>query len=245
MPKGGKVDTTIPFSRWRDAVGELTAQGPERALIVDRHPAVRLLVASALADAGLAAIETGSAAVAEQFAPLVDAIVLDPDLDARPAAGVVERLRRRCQRGTILVLSSDRALEGRVAALGAGADDYLLKPAVPAEIVARIRIRRRVAGIRRLEDDVVLDLDRREVRRRGEPVALTRREFDLLAHLAANEDRVCSAEELLVTVWSSSSAYQQPATVPEHVYRLRRKVPGLPITTVRGCGYRFDGAVSA
>ena len=93
--------------------------------------------------------------------------------------------------------------------------------------------------------DVTLDTGRREVHRAGDLVELTRLEFDLLAFLATNPGRVVSRDELLETVWQSSSEWQDPATVTVHVRRLRQKLEHDPsdprhLVTVYGVGYRFE-----
>ena len=93
--------------------------------------------------------------------------------------------------------------------------------------------------------EITLDVGRREVERSGEPVELTRLEFDLLTFLATNPGRVVSRDELLESVWQSSSEWQDPATVTVHVRRLRQKLEADPsdprhLLTVYGVGYRFE-----
>jgi DNA-binding response OmpR family regulator len=88
-------------------------------------------------------------------------------------------------------------------------------------------------------------LEEREVRLQGTPVETTPREFDLLAKLASSPRRAFSRAELLEEVWGSSRDWQDPATVTEHIRRLRRKIEDDPeqpkwLLTVRGVGYRFD-----
>lgn len=128
-----------------------------------------------------------------------------------------------------------------------GADDYVVKPFLARELVARIRAHRRraaasveVAADVVVSGDVNVDLATREVSVAGVPVDLTAREFDLLAHLAASPRRVFSRDQLFAAVWGSSGDWQQEATVTEHVHRLRQKVGAARIATVRGVGYRFE-----
>jgi len=148
---------------------------------------------------------------------------------------------------TVIVLSGYVSESDRVLALELGADDYVVKPFLARELVARIRAHRR-RGSRTADevDDVVvvgdLRIDRaaREVALGGVPVPLTAREFDLLAHLASAPRRVFTRDQLLVAVWGSSGDWQQEATVTEHVHRLRQKLGADRIATVRGVGYRFE-----
>ena len=93
--------------------------------------------------------------------------------------------------------------------------------------------------------EVTVDIDRRQVARQDQDIELTRLEFDLLAFLLQNPNRVVSRDELLESVWESSADWQDPATVTVHVRRLRQKLEADPsepahILTVYGVGYRFE-----
>jgi DNA-binding response OmpR family regulator len=133
----------------------------------------------------------------------------------------------------------------RVLGLELGADDYLVKPFSPRELVARVR-----AILRRTRDtavpqevvrvgDVEVDLRRREARRTGQVVALTTREFDLLAFLSANIGLALSRQQLLNGVWGADW-YGDERTVDVHVAQLRKKLgESLPLATVWGVGYRL------
>ena len=131
-----------------------------------------------------------------------------------------------------------------------GADDYVVKPFSPGELTARIQsvLRRSgppaAASVLRF-DDLTIDSATRDVSVGGKPVVLTAKEFDLLAFLAASPRQVFDREQLLSQVWSSSTEWQDPATVTEHVRRIRRKIEADPdnprwVCTVRGVGYRFE-----
>ncbi len=149
----------------------------------------------------------------------------------------------------VIVLSGRGDEADRVIGLELGADDYVVKPFSPRELVARVRsvLRRSQAPQRhgRLAfGDLELDLTSREVWSRGEAVELRRREFDLLAYLCASPRQVFTRDQLLRHVWDSGAEWQGVGTVSEHVHRLRAKVevdPARPchIVTVRGVGYRF------
>ena len=151
-----------------------------------------------------------------------------------------------------VILLSALGDEGeRVVGLKLGADDYVTKPFSPAEIVARVAtVLRRGRAVEATEsrldfDGLALDPASREVTVDGKVVETTFKEFDLLLFLATSPRQVFSREQILDHVWDSSSEWQDPATVTEHVRRIRRRIEADPdtprwILTVRGAGYRFE-----
>jgi two-component system, OmpR family, phosphate regulon response regulator PhoB len=149
----------------------------------------------------------------------------------------------------VIVLSGRGDEADRIIGLELGADDYVVKPFSPRELVARVRsVLRRTRGPRRQTrvefGELELDLATREVWLHGETVELRRREFDLLAFLSVSPRQVFTREQLLRNVWDSEPEWQGVGTVSEHVHRLRAKVESDParprrIVTVRGVGYRF------
>ena len=141
----------------------------------------------------------------------------------------------------------------RIAGLRMGADDYVVKPISRGELSARIEsVLRRSRTTRQSSNgqslyfgSLRIDTLTREVENDGELIDLTTKEFDLLAFLSSSPRQVFSRQQLLQHVWSSSSEWQDDATVTEHIRRVRRKIevdPDHPriITTVRGVGYRFE-----
>lgn len=146
----------------------------------------------------------------------------------------------------VLMLTARDSELDRVVGLELGADDYMTKPFSPRELVARVRaILRRVDGARRAATvvleagNVEVDTARREARVGGSAVTLTAREFDLLAHLAANPGLVLSRRQLLDGAWGPTWVGDE-RTVDVHVRQLRRKLgDDLPLTTVWGVGYRL------
>ena len=183
-------------------------------------------------DAGLAA--------AKRLKPV--AIVLDVGLPGIDGTEICRRLRAADDWTPILfVTARDEEVE-RVLGLEMGADDYLVKPFSPRELVARVKaVLRRgqsAAGVRLLQAGAVtLDADRREATVDGDPVELTATEFDLLAHLMRTPGRVFTREALLSAVWGYEAA-AGTRTVDVHVSQLRTKLGDKsPIRTVRGVGY--------
>jgi DNA-binding response OmpR family regulator len=175
-----------------------------------------------------------------------DVVVLDVglpgDLDG---FAVCRQLRQTSQVPVLFLTARDDEID-RILGLELGADDYVAKPFSPREVVARIKA---VLRRGRLVDpeapsqlelgSIVVDLDRREVRRDGRPVALAAQELRLLEVLARNAGVVLSRQQLLDLAWGEDWI-GDPRTVDVHVRQLRRKLGGdLPLVTVRGYGYRI------
>ena len=159
---------------------------------------------------------------------------------------VCRELRASSDVPIIMLTARDTEID-RVLGLELGADDYVTKPFSPRELVARVKaILRRAEGPQRdaaatlTAGDVVVDTTRREATIDDEPVALATREFDLLAHLAANAGVALSRRQLIDGVWGVDWVGDE-RTVDVHVRQLRRKLgDAFPLTTVWGVGYRLD-----
>ena len=172
-------------------------------------------------------------------------VILDVGLPgARDGFDVCREIRTRSTVPVLFLTARDDEMD-RVLGLELGADDYLVKPFSPRELVARVRaILRRTREGPAPQDvitlgEVEVDLRRREARLAGEVVALTTREFDLLAFLAKNVGLALTRQQLLDGVWGTDW-YGDERTVDVHVAQLRKKLgPDLPLATVWGVGYRF------
>jgi DNA-binding response OmpR family regulator len=224
-----------------------------RVLVVDDEPTVREVVAGYLRRDGHEVSEAGDGptalALLERERP--DLVVLDMML---PGVNGLDILRRIRATGDLpVIMLTARAEESdRVAGLELGADDYVVKPFSPRELAARVNGVLRRAAPRAPAvtgtltfDGMVIDPRSREVRRDGDLVELTPKEFDVLVHLASSPRQVFSRSDLLKDVWQSSPDWQDPATVTVHVRRIRNKIESDPenprwITTVWGVGYRFE-----
>lgn len=174
-----------------------------------------------------------------------DIVILDLGLPDEDGASLLARIRAKGFSVPVLVLSARDTVEDRVALLRAGADDYLLKPFDLDELIARLHaLARRVGG--RSVDLIVagplcLDPASGDVTLDGKPVALSRREFALLAALLHARGRVLSAAQLKDRLYDFSEEIESNA-LSVHIHHLRRKLgPGL-VETVRGMGYRFGSA---
>jgi len=185
-------------------------------------------------------------AAARELAPV--ALVLDVRLPGLDGRDVLRALRAEENWTPVLFVTARDDEVDRILGLELGADDYLVKPFSPRELVARLRAVLRRAGpeptrpgTRTLRAGTVeLDLDRRLVAAGGAPVALTATEFDLLAALVARPGLVFTRERLLSQVWGYQAA-AGTRTVDVHVAQVRAKLgDASPIRTVRGVGYTAD-----
>src|SRR4026208_621036 len=222
-------------------------------LVADDEPGLAMRVASSLADEGFRVVTAGGGEEAlrkaEEMRP--DIVLLDvvmPDLDG------IEGMRqlREWRPGPVILLTAKGSTSDTAKGLDLGADDYIAKPFHPDELAARVRavIRRSggaepgAGGIR--FDDVEIELERRMVTRNGELVQLSRTEWLLLQHLAANAGKVVLHTELLTKVWGPE--YRDDLQyLRVWVSRVRRKLgaePGEPgrIKTFQGIGYLLEGA---
>ncbi|MBA2465324.1 MAG: response regulator transcription factor [Nocardioidaceae bacterium] len=226
-------------------------------LVVDDESKIRDLVRTYLEREGyqvfVADCGDEAVAVARRVAP--DLVVLDLGLPDLPGEEVIRILRRSSD--VPVVMLTARASEGdRVSGLRLGADDYVTKPFSPRELVARVEaVLRRTGGggatntTMYAKGRLAVDLESREVKLDGEPVELTRTEFDLLVALASRPGRAWSRFELVNRVQGYDyDGYER--TVDAHVKNLRRKLGEGPrnpvfVRTVPGVGYKFGPTADA
>ena len=218
---------------------------PGTVLIVDDDAVLRRSLARALRLAGFRTdvAEGGRDALARIAAGRPDVVVLDVSMPDLSGTEVCRRLRADGNEVPVVMLSALDEADDRISGLQAGADDYLVKPFVTAELELRLRalLRRRppATGVLRV-GDLVVDADTRTARRAGIELALTRREFDLLEVLARNAGMVITRDRLLELVWGYDFDVGTNA-VDTFVSYLRRKLEsgGAPrlIHTVRGVGF--------
>ncbi|MFC4054733.1 response regulator [Actinomadura syzygii] len=238
-----------------------------RVLVVDDDPTVADVVARYLARDGHAVtcVADGPSALRRARAERPDLVVLDLMLPGMDGLEVCRRLRETSA-VPIVMLTALGAETDRLVGLETGADDYVTKPFSPRELALRVRsVLRRARGAYRepsrdarpdarpdaapeppLRDgDLVVDVGAHEARLRGGRLALTSREFDLLAFLLRRPRQAFTRDELLERVWEWT--FGDASTVTVHVRRLREKIeddPAAPrrIVTVWGVGYRYEPA---
>ncbi|WP_377273348.1 response regulator transcription factor [Peterkaempfera sp. SMS 1(5)a] len=236
-----------------------------RVLVVDDDRTVAEVVCDYLARAGylVDGAQDGPAALARAAAHRPDLVVLDLMLPGLDGIEVCRRLRAADHEAgrpplPVVMLTARGEEADRILGLEVGADDYVTKPFSPRELVLRVQSvlrRTTVAGAavtagtgRLVAGDITLDPAARRAFRGERELALTIREFDLLAFLLRHPGQALSREELMRRVWGWE--FGDLSTVTVHVRRLREKVeddPAAPrlISTVWGVGYRFDTAATA
>jgi DNA-binding response OmpR family regulator len=247
-----QTERAVPVSA-APGIGSVTRMG-HRVLVVDDDPTVSDVVRRYLEQAGcevrLAA--DGAAGLAAIAAERPDLVVLDLMMPGVDGIEVCRLLRRQLPDLPVVMLTALGEEADRVLGLEVGADDYVTKPFSPRELVLRIRsVLRRTTGATPAENgpsvltdgDLTVDTGRRIVTLGGAPLALTVREFDLLAFLLGNPGRAWSRTDLLSRVWGWQFGDQSTVTV--HVRRLREKIEKdsadpRRILTVWGVGYRYE-----
>jgi two-component system alkaline phosphatase synthesis response regulator PhoP len=225
-----------------------------RILLVEDEPGLRLTVSDRLRSEGhvVECAATGVEGLRRATEEAFDLVVLDVMLPGMSGFDVCRGLRARSVTTPILFLTARGEVVDRVVGLKLGGDDYLVKPFEMAELLARVEARLRgpaVAEVARRDayrfGGVHVDFRRAEVRRDGEPVELSAKEFQLLRYFIEHRGTTLSRDELLDGVWGYN-AMPTTRTVDVHVAGLRRKLEANAarpefILTLHGLGYKFVG----
>ncbi len=232
----------------------------ETILVVDDEPSICEVMSLYLSRDGYRVITArdGEEALEQARSQRPDLILLDVMLPYRSGLEITEILRS--ERDVPIILLTARTEEiDRINGLELGADDYVVKPFSPREVVARVRavLRRSTGSVEMAPEklarlavgDVQIDPGERSVVVRGRAIDLTATEFELLQFMAKSPRQVFSRSQLLDNVWGSDFVADE-STVTVHIRRLREKIevdPSEPIyiQTVWGVGYRFDGGESS
>ena len=223
-----------------------------KILIVEDDPAVRDILRIALEREGMTVEVAGNgerALKSFRDADTLDLVILDIELPDIDGITLCQELRRSSD-VPIIMLTAREGERNVVVGLEVGADDYVTKPASPAEVVSRVRahLRRRrmdaqAANVKYELRDLVIDVSRRQVWLRGEQVDLTTTEFGILSLLAAHPGWVYSRQQIMQQLWDGDF-YGEARSADVHIQRIRKKIESDPknphyIQTVRGIGYKF------
>ncbi|GIF65871.1 DNA-binding response regulator [Asanoa ishikariensis] len=215
-----------------------------RVLVVEDDARVAAALRRSLEYAGypVTLASDGPAGLASAIRSAPDLVVLDVNLPGLDGFGVCRALRASGATALVLMLTARDATADRVSGLDAGADDYLVKPFAPEELLARVRalLRRAPAPAEVLRfADLVVDPSAREVRRGVRPVELTALEFDLLAYLVRHPRQVLRRSQLLSAVWGGEPVASNVVDVYIGYLRAKLEAGGEArlVQTVRGVGY--------
>ncbi|SPE24371.1 Transcriptional regulatory protein KdpE [Candidatus Sulfotelmatomonas gaucii] len=230
-------------------------QSSIRVLVVDDEPAIRRALRPPLLELGFQVAEAsrGEEALQALRAASYDAVLLDINMPGIGGIETLRRIRTFAPRLPVLMLTVRDQEEDKVEALDMGADDYVTKPFSVRELVARIRTAvRRVHAPARPEDapieigEILLEPAKRRVTKRGAPVKLTRKEFDILYCLMSRAGRVITYAKLLTAVWGADCR-EEVEYLRTFVRQLRKKIeddPSNPLYLLTDVyvGYRFADA---
>jgi len=225
---------------------------PRKILVVEDEKEIRDLLAHYLRKEGFSTVlaPDGETAILRARKEKPDLVLLDILLPKADGLEVLRTIRSddTIGRTPVVMLTAKGDETDRVVGLELGADDYILKPFSPREVVARIKAilrRTRPATGETGQDPLTcgelrMDVDRHEVRCQGKPVALTSREFRILQALLSSSGRVLSREAILSKVWGEDT-HVIDRTVDVHIAKLRQKIPFLveAIETVKDVGYKL------
>lgn len=219
---------------------------PPTILIVDDEPPILDLIRGYLEREGFAVrtAEDGLAAVEQVRADKPDVVVLDLMLPGLDGIEVCRQIRTFSDAYVLMLTARSEEID-RIVGLSVGADDYLVKPFSPRELVARVKAllrRPRSSTPTTIGSNLVVDTARRAVTVRGNPVVLTATEFDILAALARDPGVVISRSQLLDRVWGPEFVGDDHL-VDVHVANLRHKIGEGFVETVRSVGYRLSESV--
>ena len=224
----------------------------KRILIVDDEKNIRELLKFNLENEGYKTIEAVNGKEAlEKADQSIDLVILDLMLPEIDGLNVCKKIRNDDQLGDlpIIMLTAKSEDIDRIIGLELGADDYITKPFNMRELVARVKaLLRRITMSKSYDDnedkiinlkDIIINIKNHTIKKDGQEVPMTPKEFDLLVYFIRNNDQVFSRDKLLKEIWGYEFS-GDTRTVDVHVRRLRKKLGENLIKTVRGVGYKFE-----
>ncbi|MCD6463260.1 MAG: response regulator transcription factor [Thermotogae bacterium] len=214
-----------------------------KILVVEDKEDIRYTITSMLSMEGYNVVEAGS--IEEMYHRLnfgsFDVIILDLLLPDGDAIDEIPRLRLSARDSYILVLTAKRSDRDRILGLEMGADDYMVKPFNPREVVARVRalLRRKKQYYEEVLKigKIIINKSRMNVEKDGKTIPLSYKEFSILSLLASAPNKIFSRSEILDAVWGFEDVSDRVVDV--YISYLRRKLGSNTIITVRGVGYRL------
>jgi DNA-binding response OmpR family regulator len=221
----------------------------DRILVIEPDDRVAGVIGNALSERGYVVdrIDGGPRAADLAVAGDYALVLLELLLPASDGRAVLAQIQRERPDRKVFVVSTRANAGDRVESFELGAVDFLSKPFDLMELLARVEVRvaegrPRHAGQRLTGHNLALDPTQRQVRRGGQWIRLSEREYRLLSHLVGNGPRVCSREELLAGVWGITDDDGSSTYVEMYVHKLRTKLGRDVIRTVRGSGYCVNGS---
>lgn len=220
-----------------------------KLLIIEDDPKIIAFVQKGLQEEGFIVDAAGDGEeglyLAEQYT--YDLLIIDWMLPKLDGLKICERLREKKNLTPILMLTAKASVEERILGLGCGADDYLVKPFVFAELVARIRSLLRRSSYNFNEcltlDTLEVNVSKRVVTRSKKPISLTSKEFDILVYLLLNQNNIITHTQLQEKIWGINEATSSNI-INVFIHHLRHKIDmegEKPlIKTIRGSGYKIE-----
>jgi two-component system OmpR family response regulator len=216
-----------------------------RVLVVEDEPDLNRQLVKALGEAGYA-VDTAKDGEEGYFlgdTEPYDVVILDIGLPKMDGLSILDQWRRSGKKFPVILLTARDRWSDKVAGIDKGADDYIAKPFHMEELLARVRAQlRRSAGHAKAEFEcgpLRLDTKTARVTFDGQPIKLTSHEYRLLAYMMHHRERVVSRTELVEHLYDQDFD-RDSNTIEVFIGRLRKKIPGDLITTVRGLGYRLS-----
>jgi DNA-binding response OmpR family regulator len=211
-----------------------------RILIVEDNALMGTGLQSALRTSGfdVAWVKDGEAALAILAQETFLAMVLDLGLPGISGLEVLQAMRTGRNKIPVLILTARESTQDKVSGLNSGADDVLTKTTDIEELVARLRALIRRSGLDGTYSvgDLTMDLDARNVTQKGELLALSKREFDILSVLMVNAGQIVTRRQIEQALYGAERLVESNS-VEVHIHNLRAKITGLTLKTIRGVGY--------